>query len=186
MIVPASADDKLGRELRRGWSAAPGEKVAHYIGQFFDTTRLGDQISGRLEGNHGTYTVTIKLDGQSVTSACSCYIGKHGGCHHVAALAHTFLDNPSRFTLLESREVDTVQALPDLATYLRSHTLADLLVDMRGRGITQKAFYEAVGMSSQHLSAVRSAEQRNHFYHELGAIKLAVLWVMEHIAEAEK
>ena len=40
-------------------------------------------------------------------------------------------------------------------------------------------------MSTQHLSAVKSGELRNRRYHELGAIKLAVLWVMEHFDKKE-
>lgn len=34
-------------------------------------------------------------------------------------------------------------------------------------------------MNSRQLSAVKSSELRNRFYHELGATKLACLWVLE-------
>jgi hypothetical protein len=52
---------------------------------------------------------------------------------------------------------------------------------MRAKGITQKAFCAAVGMSTQHLSAVKSSELRNRRFHELGATKLAVLWVLDNL-----
>ena len=45
----------------------------------------------------------------------------------------------------------------------------------------QKAFCAAVGMSTQHLSAVKSSELRNRRFHELGATKLAVLWVLDNL-----
>lgn len=181
--MSASKSDALTAALHKNWSAEPGEKPGRYIGKFFGTTRLGDQISGKVEGNHGTYTVTIKLNDQILTSACSCYIGKHGSCHHCAALAYTFQQNPAQFSIIETKSIEDVHALSDLAAYLRGVSLAELLGQMKQRGITQKAFCDAVGMSSRHLSAVRSSEQRNHFYHELGAIKLAILWVMENLPE---
>jgi len=31
------------------------------------------------------------------------------------------------------------------------------------------------------LGAVKSSERRNHFFNELGAIKLACLWMLDHI-----
>jgi transcriptional regulator with XRE-family HTH domain len=51
---------------------------------------------------------------------------------------------------------------------------------LKEKGIAQKAFAAGIGMSTQHLSAVKSSEIKNRFYHELGAIKLACLWVLEH------
>lgn len=54
---------------------------------------------------------------------------------------------------------------------------------MRAKGITQKAFCEVVGMGTGHLTAVKSSELRNRRFHELGAIKLAVLWMLEHFDE---
>ena len=50
-------------------------------------------------------------------------------------------------------------------------------------GITQKAFCESIGMSTRHLAAVKSSELRNRYYHELGAMKLACLWVLERFTD---
>jgi hypothetical protein len=36
-------------------------------------------------------------------------------------------------------------------------------------------------MNTRHLGAVKSSEQRNHFFNELGAIKLAGMRMLEHI-----
>ena len=62
-------------------------------------------------------------------------------------------------------------------------TLEVLLAQLKAHGITQKAFAEGIGMTSRHLGANKSAEARNHFINELGATKLAVLWVMEHLGK---
>jgi hypothetical protein len=73
--------------------------------------------------------------------------------------------------------------LPELQAYLAGVTLEELLAQLKAHGITQKAFAEGIGMNSRHLGAIKSAELRNHFFMELGATKLAVLWVVEHCGQ---
>jgi hypothetical protein len=170
--------DTLKRVMQVYWPGAPEDKTKKYVNQFFNRTRLGTKITAQVIGNHGTYTVSVGVDGQKVMSTCSCYIGKHG-CHHTAALAKTFLNDPASFQELKTRPLDALQALAELPEYLRGITLEKLLQELKVQGITQKAFAESIGMSTQHLSAVKSAELRNRTYHELGATKLACLWVLE-------
>jgi len=60
-----------------------------------------------------------------------------------------------------------------------------LLGRLKEKGITQKTFAASIGMSTQHLSAVKSSELNNRFYHELGATKLACLWILEHYGDVK-
>jgi transcriptional regulator with XRE-family HTH domain len=57
--------------------------------------------------------------------------------------------------------------------------LDTLLQELKAQGITQTAFAESIGMNPRHLSAIKSSELRNRFFNELGATKLACLWVIE-------
>lgn len=183
----ASAEiDLLKTAIGRRWSGEPGQKARRYVGKFFNQSRHGPKIAAQVVGNHGTYTVSIQVDEQGLSSACSCYIGKRGYCHHCAALAVTFLDAPDSFEEIQTKRLTEVQTLPDLPEYLKSVTLDDLVKQLKARGISQKALADSIGMSSRHLSAVKSSELRNRFYHELGATKLACLWVLEHLSDAEK
>jgi hypothetical protein len=52
-----------------------------------------------------------------------------------------------------------------------------LLTQRKAEGITQKAFAEQIGMNTRHLSAIKSSEVRNHSFNELGATKLACMWM---------
>jgi len=169
--------------IQSHWPGAPGEKASRYIGRFFDGTRRGTKILAKAVGNHGTYIVSIEADSKGVSSACSCYIGKGGGCHHCVALAHTFLRAPGSFREIPPTTREAVGGLPELQVYLAGVTLEDLLAQLKAHGITQKAFAEGIGTSPQHLGAIKSAEARNHIFHELGAMKLAVLWVIEHLGK---
>jgi hypothetical protein len=96
----------------------------------------------------------------------------------------TFLQQPGQFVELKSRPLEEMTALADLPEYLRGVTLDELLAALKAEGITQKAFAEAIGTSSQHLSAVKSGERRNRCYRELGALKLACLWALDRFVGA--
>jgi uncharacterized Zn finger protein len=173
----------LQEAIQARWGNASGEKMQQYVGKFWDRQRRERRITAVVAGNHGDYNVVIEAQEAGVWSACSCYIGKHGYCHHCAALGLTFLAEPDSFAVIEKVERTAVTDLDTLQGYLNSVTLDELLKQMRAKGITQKAFCEAVGMGTGHLTAVKSSELRNRHFHELGAIKLAVLWVLEHFDE---
>lgn len=175
--------EALQRAIQQRWAGTLNGKVTQYIGKFLNTNRMGTKISGKVQGNHGIYTVTIELESDMLVSACSCYIGKHGYCHHCIALAHTFLRKPDAFPEIKPRKRDEVQNLQTLGEYLKSITLDVLLTELKSRGITHKAFAESLGMSPRQLSAIRSGELRNRYYGQLGATKLACLWVLEHLTE---
>jgi hypothetical protein len=165
--------------IREHWSQTPSDKARRYVGQFFNPIRRGAKIIAQVVGNHGTYTVSIQVEVGQVSSACSCYIGKGGFCHHCHALAITFLNNPIIFQEIKTRLLTDVRCLSDVEEYLQGRTLDSFLSELKKAGITQKEFAESIGMNPRHLSAIRSSELRNHYYNELGATKLACLWVLE-------
>jgi uncharacterized Zn finger protein len=183
------ADSNLSQlisALNKSWPNKPLEKVSRYINKFFDCQRVGLKISGRVNGNHGIYTVTIQMKGRILSSACSCYFWRHGSCHHCEALAKTFTLGPNHFQELEIRKLEEKTTLDDLKTYLRSETLDNLLTRLKSRGITQTAFAKSIGMNTRHLSSIKSSELRNRFYNELGATKLAVMWALEHLTDKKE
>jgi hypothetical protein len=61
-----------------------------------------------------------------------------------------------------------------------------LLTQLKDKGITQKAFAEQIGMNTRHLAAIKSSELRYHYFNELGATKLACLWVLEHLGKTKR
>jgi uncharacterized Zn finger protein len=181
-----AAFTQLQTAIKRQWSRVPSQKAKPYVNAFFAAVRTGTKITAKVVGNHGTYTVSIQLTNHSLTSACSCYIGKHGHCHHCEALALTFLREPGQFKVVTPKSAKSVQSLPDVAGYLQHRTLDTLLKELKTHGITQTAFAESIGMSTRHLSAIKASELRHRSFHELGATKLACLWVLEHLAKPKR
>jgi hypothetical protein len=178
----------LRRLIRERYGKSrPGGKVARYVDKFFDAELRGGKLIAKVVGNHGTYTVSIALDKDNtgLISACSCYIGKHGGCHHVAALAHAFLRDESQFQVIDMPKltgaslVDDATNFDELRRALRDTSLDSLLQQLREAGITQKAFAEAMGMKPSMLTVYKSSEARHHYFSELGAVKLACLWMLQ-------
>jgi uncharacterized Zn finger protein len=178
--------EQLHTAIKRQWSRVPSKKAQPYINAFTAAVRSGTKITAKVVGNHGTYTVSIQLDPQGLTSACSCYIGKHGYCHHCEALAITFVQDPSLFQVVTPKQRKDVRNLTDVQAYLQSVTLEVLLTQLKDKGITQKAFAEQIGMNTRHLAAIKSSELRHHYFNELGATKLACLWVLEHLGKTKR
>ena len=177
---------QLQTAIKRQWSRAPSKKAQPYVNAFSAAVRTDTKITAKVVGNHGTYTVSIQLGTQGLTSACSCYIGKHGHCHHCEALAITFVQAPSLFQVVTPTQRKDVRALTDVQAYLQSVTLEALLTQLKDKGIAQKAFAEQIGMNTRHLSAIKSSELRHHYFNELGATKLACLWVLEHLGKTKR
>ncbi len=169
----------LTKAIQADWDYPVGAKAKCYVSQFSDRTRTGKVIAGHVVGNHGTYTVSIEATGDTTSAACSCYIGASGSCHHCQALAETFLQEPKSFKIIRRKARKEVKALEDVAPYLKGVTLDTLLQDLKAQGITQKQVAESIGMNPRHLSAIKSSELRHRYFHELGATKLACVWLLE-------
>jgi uncharacterized Zn finger protein len=173
--MPETGIERLKQAIQKRWTHSPSIKAKKYVNQFFQQTRTGTKIKAKVKGNHGTYTVSIQFTNNDINSACSCYIGGDGYCHHCEALAFTFLNNAEIFKEVKTTIQGNIQTLTDLGAYLQDVTLESLLNELKENGITQKAFSESIRMSTRHLSAIKSSELRNRYYHELGATKLACL-----------
>lgn len=187
MTATAQIDeDELKDIIEANWHHAFHPKVQRYVGKFFERTRTENKITAKVHGNHGVYLVSIEAKDKSTGSACSCYIGKGGGCHHCYALAHTFLNNPDSFKAVERKVLPKIATLEDISDYLRGTTLDELLKELKTAGVAQKDFCAGIGMNPRHLSSIKSSELRNRYYNELGATKLACLWVIEHTRRARK
>src|SRR5258706_12270054 len=104
--LQAAMKARWGSALAHRYSNDKKDKVGLYVGKFFNCTRLESRISGKVIGNHGTYTITIQINDDMLTSACSCYIGKGGNCHHCLALAMTFLKETKAFDIVKTRILD--------------------------------------------------------------------------------
>jgi uncharacterized Zn finger protein len=174
---------EMQKAIRSTWRGQASEKARRYIGKFYDLERIGKQINGKVEGNYGIYYVSIWIEESHLSSACGCYIGKYGGCHHCEALAHTFFQSPDAFVEVIAKGRAELSRLNDLPDYLKTTSLEVLLAELKANGISQKAFAESIGMNPRHLGIVKSSEKRNHYFKELGAIKLACLWALEHMKE---
>ncbi|MEM7116044.1 MAG: hypothetical protein AAF614_26620 [Chloroflexota bacterium] len=175
--------DSLKATLEKYAMYPPKARVQAYVDKFRARERRGDMISGEARGNRGWYRVSVGLENGRLSSVCSCYIGKHGNCHHTTALELTFLNNPESFKVIESTTRKNVKDLASLEAYLESVTLDELTQRLKKHKISQKALGEAIGMSPQMITSLKRSEKRNYRPNELGATKLACLWVLENLSD---
>jgi uncharacterized Zn finger protein len=176
----------LKRAIVANWSyylQSPGSKVGQYVSKFFKCKRIVSKISGKVQGNHGTYTVTIELRNKRIVSKCSCYIGKSGGCHHCAALALTFLQKPDSFEAIQPANFEAIKTPEELQAYLKTVKLENLLEELKEQGISYQQFGDTIGLDTRKLTSLRNSEAGDKPSRELEAVKLACLWMLEHFSK---
>ena len=103
--------EEIQSVIKSNWNRRLGEKALRYVDRFSKRELAGKKISAEVKGNHGTYRVSITVNPTRTESVCSCYIGKGGGCHHCAALAHTFLRDPESFQVIRSKQRKQIKTL---------------------------------------------------------------------------
>jgi hypothetical protein len=177
--MPATDLETLTRCLSGRGVGPTDVKARRYVGQFLNRRRIGLKIVADVEGNHGTYTVSLDASPETPAGACSCYIGASGGCHHVRALAQTFLDDPATFVPQETRTRGQVRTLEGLALYLETTSLEALLDDLKDHGLSPRQMGELLGAGRRTLSDAARDEARNQGADTLGALKLACLYLLE-------
>jgi hypothetical protein len=104
------------------------EKTFHraqpYVREFTHRLRSGPSIVGRVAGPHGSYTVSLGIEGSALTPACSC-TSDAGFCKHVIALGLTYIEEPQSFydlcTLMAQLEQSSHGELVDLIVRIGTH-----------------------------------------------------------------
>jgi uncharacterized Zn finger protein len=91
------------------------EKTFHraqpYVREFTHRLRSGPSIVGRVAGPHGSYTVSLGIEGSALTPDCSC-TSDAGFCKHVIALGLTYIEEPQTFYDLRSLSSQLEHASP--------------------------------------------------------------------------
>jgi uncharacterized Zn finger protein len=76
------------------------EKTFHraqpYVREFTHRLHSDQTIAGRVARPHGVYTVSLAIEGSTLTPACSC-TSDAGFCKHVIALGLTYIEEPQSF-----------------------------------------------------------------------------------------
>jgi uncharacterized Zn finger protein len=92
------------------------EKTFHraqpYVREFTHRLRSGPAIVGRVAGPHGSFTVSLSVDGLALTPDCSC-ASDAGFCKHVIALGLTYIEEPQSFYDLRTLTAQLQQASRD-------------------------------------------------------------------------
>ncbi len=154
-------------------------KAQRYVGKFFHRRRVGRKIIAELEGNHGTYVVSLSPGGAGVVGSCNCYIGARGDCHHVRALAQTYQQDPGSFAVQETRNRRQLFTLEDLGIYLETTSLEHLLAALQARGISRQRVTQLLGTTRRALGEALRAEKSHEPSETLGALKLACYHLVE-------
>ena len=100
------------------------QRAQPYVREFTHRLRSGQTLGGRVAGPHGIYTVSLTVDGSTMTAACTCK-AEEAYCKHVIALGLTYIEEPQSF-------YDLCTLIAQLEGY-RSSDLIQLIIRMATR-----------------------------------------------------
>ena len=174
-------------QLRAKVSQKTYQRAQEYVMQFTHQTIQGNEISGKVEGNYGTYTTFLHVSdkGDFLEGRCSCRAADQDFCKHSAALGLTYLATPESFVQKEKAGKagkvarEEIKSLDDVAAYLKRVTLDELVKELKARGTSQKSLLEILKMNPNLFSSAKRCEQRGRYYNFLNALKLACLYLLK-------
>jgi len=109
------------------------QRAENYIGRFYDCKLEGTVLTGKVKGNHGIYSVELKIDTDPLEYKCGCETSKTMFCKHAAALGLTYIYTPWVFTTDFHIDREEVKTLEDLDLYLRNIKLKTLVEELKKR-----------------------------------------------------
>ncbi|WP_141509057.1 helix-turn-helix domain-containing protein [Candidatus Chloroploca asiatica] len=183
-MIPSTTAETVAQLLQSRWQGAPSPKTQKYINTFFDIFTLRNGLYAKVQGNHGVYRVSIFEYNDQIDATCSCYIGKHGYCHHCEALARTFLLDATTIPPVPAyhiADVRTATTPEQINQYIRSTALAELLQELERNRISIKSVAASLGVSPQRIRALIKKEQHQGVVDELTPIKLSCLWLLDQL-----
>lgn len=187
-------DDHICKLLSQNWPERTPHKAVHYVDAFDDRARIGNRIEGYVQGNYGTYRVSIDVSSTSMEVSCSCPAGATwDDCKHVIALAKTFIEFPESFPLLEELSWKDIVGFEDLHLFSRTNSVESLVTKIRREGMATIELATILDMALDDLDGSASFDEEDDFgiddlpsrtllQAESRVIKIALLWVLERIA----
>ena len=155
------------------------QRAENYIGRFYDCKLEGTVLTGKVKGNHGIYSVELKIDTDPLEYKCGCETSKTMFCKHAAALGLTYIYTPWVFTTDFHIDREEVKTLEDLDLYLRNIKLKTLVEELKKKDINISKLVELLGISVQQLSTVIKDDMKGKFHILTIPLKLSCLYLIE-------
>lgn len=166
-------------QLRNSATSLIIQRAENYIGKFIDCKIEGPVLKGKIKGNHGIYSVEIKIDNDPISYKCDCSTAKTSFCKHAAALGLTYIYTPWVFELDHTPDRSKISTFEDLQYYVKTTKLKDIIDDLRGTGITIAQLSELLGISPQQLHSIIKDDQSGKHHVLTDPIKLSCMYLLE-------
>jgi len=155
------------------------QRAENYVGKFNNCSIEGANIKGTIRGNHGDYTVNLKIDSDPIQFDCNCGKDKSHFCKHAAALGLTYIYTPWVFASNQKMDRKALRTTDDIQFYIKTTPLKKLLDELKSIEVSISQLSTLTGVTMKQLSSIVK-EDANGTHHNLtDPLKLTCLFLLE-------
>ncbi|GAB7140921.1 hypothetical protein RsTz2092_08770 [Deferribacterales bacterium RsTz2092] len=150
------------------------------VGQCYDCTVSGGDLSAKIRGNHGVYSIKLKTLQEPMAYEGIGEDGEAVSGKYFAALGLTYIYTPWKFKV-EGAGLDrsTISSADDIQLYIALTPLRQLLDELKTKNVPLAAFADMVHVPLQQIHQAMNDGDHDVPHTLLGPLKFACLYMLE-------
>lgn len=155
------------------------QRAENYVGKFHNCSVDSSHIKGTIRGNHGDYTVTLKIDTDPIEFECECEKGKSIFCKHAAALGLTYIYTPWEFASNQKIDRNSIRTTDEIKFYIKTTPLKQLLDELKKIEVSISELADLSGITMKQISSIVKEDTRGKHHTLTDPLKLSCLYLLE-------
>lgn len=155
------------------------QRAENYVGKFHNCSVNDSLIKGTIRGNHGDYTVTLKIDTDPIQFECECEKGQDVFCKHAAALGLTYIYTPWVFVSDRKMDRSALSTTDDVKLYIKTTPLKQMLDDLKKVGVSISELADLCGVSMKQISGIVKEDSGGKHHQLTDPVKMSCLFLLE-------
>jgi hypothetical protein len=155
------------------------QRAENYVGKFINCSVDDSFIKGTIRGNHGDYTVTLKIDVDPIEYSCDCEKGKDVFCKHAAALGLTYIYTPWVFSSNQIIDRKSLRTTDEIKFYIKTTPLKQLLDDLKTINVSVSQLADLSGIPIKRIAALVKDDSMDTTHNLTDPLKLSCLFLLE-------
>jgi len=155
------------------------QRAENYVGKFHNCSVDSSFIKGTIRGNHGDYTVTLKIDTDPIEYECQCEKGKEVFCKHAAALGLTYIYTPWVFASNHKMDRKAIRTTEEIKFYIKTTPLKQMLDELKKIDISVSQLSELSGIPMKRIAALVKDDASDTHHNITDPLKLSCLFLLE-------
>jgi len=158
------------------------QRAENYVGKFHNCSVDSSNIKGTIRGNHGDYTVTLKIDSDPIEYECECEKGKEVFCKHAAALGLTYIYTPWVFASNQKLDRKELRTTEEIKFFIKTTPLKAMIDELKKAEVSVSQISELSGISMKQISCLVKEDGECKQHSLTDPLKMSCMFLLEKYA----